>query len=72
MTRIDVINLMESSLTEDEWNQNCDRVKNEFGDYPEWWYKEIVLSGVATRTSANFGKKKRFSMTEWATNGSNS
>lgn len=49
-----VINLMSSSKSEQEWNNNCNKVKAAFGDYPDWWYEKILLSGVHDKTSANW------------------
>jgi cellulase/cellobiase CelA1 len=47
MTEQEVKELMLSSTSETQWNQNCDKVKaaNE-GDYPRFWYVTIVLGGV--------------------------
>ena len=36
MTQQDVVDLMKSSKSEDEWNANCDKVKAEFGGYPDF------------------------------------
>ena len=44
MTEQEVITLMESSRTSDEWNANCNKVKDAHGGrYPEYWYKTIVV-----------------------------
>lgn len=50
-----VVALMESSRSEQEWSDNCDAVKAEFGGYPSWWYPTIVMSGVLRRVSARWG-----------------
>lgn len=50
-----VVALMESSRSEQEWNDNCDAVKAEFGGYPNWWYPTIIMSGVLKRVSARWG-----------------
>lgn len=48
MTEEQVVELMKSSKSEAEWNTNCDKVKAAFaGAYPQWWYKTIILSGIA-------------------------
>lgn len=41
-----VKSLMASSKNEEEWNENCDKVKAANGDYPRFWYAEIILSGL--------------------------
>lgn len=51
-----VVSLMESSKSEDEWNANCDKVKVAHKGYPNWWYKEIMMSGVAAKTKAKWEK----------------
>ena len=62
MTEEQVVVLMESSNSEEEWNQNCDMVKKSFNeDYPEFWYKEIIISGVADEVRSNWENKKSVS-----------
>ncbi|MEI6266302.1 MAG: hypothetical protein WCP14_00195 [bacterium] len=52
-----VIALMESSKDEKEWNANCDRViAANGGDYPSFWLKEIVISGIVQRTQEKWKK----------------
>jgi len=55
MTQDEVVNLMKGSETEKEWNENCDKVKAEFGGYPNFWREAIVLSGIAQETAEKFG-----------------
>lgn len=51
MNQQEMIDLMSSSKNESEWNDNCDKVKAAFGgDYPNFWYREIVMSGLMDRT----------------------
>ena len=54
MDRDKVVALMESSKSETEWNNNCDKVKTACNGYPEFWYSAIILSGLATRVSASW------------------
>jgi hypothetical protein len=57
MNEQEVVSIMQSSRTEDEWNANADKVKADGGGhYPDFWYGAIVLSGVMFRTSAKFGR----------------
>lgn len=46
MNKREVIELMKTSKSEDDWNSNCDKVKKACQGYPDFWYEEIVLSGV--------------------------
>lgn len=48
MSKDEVIALMRNSKSEDEWNRNCDAVKRAFNGYPDWWYQDIIQSGVLT------------------------
>ena len=42
-----VRDLMRESKSGQEWRQNAETVKTYFGgDYPEWWYREIIESGI--------------------------
>ena len=51
MNRDEVIALMESSKSEDEWNGNCDKVKDACGGYPDFWYSAIIQSGLAQKVA---------------------
>ena len=49
-----VVELMLSSKSEDEWNQNCDKVKAEFGgNYPDFWFAKIIIGGIFQDAKAN-------------------
>ena len=39
----DVLELMRQSKTADEWNANCDKVKDANGGYPPFWYVGIIM-----------------------------
>lgn len=63
ISKDEIIALMTSSLSEDEWAANCDKVKaacrdgritDLSGHYPSWWYAEIVMSGLMARVSKGF------------------
>jgi hypothetical protein len=58
MTKQEVIDLMSGSKTEKEWNENCDKVKAAFNGYPDFWYAEIVLSGIAGVVCSKPGFKR--------------
>jgi hypothetical protein len=45
---------MGNSQSEREWNANCDAVKKANGDYPAFWYEEVIMSGLASQTAAKF------------------
>ena len=51
MEKNEVIELMSSSKNHADWNKNCDTVKKAHdGNYPSWWFSEIILSGLCDRT----------------------
>lgn len=54
MNEEQVVALMKSSKSDQEWNDNCDKVKKECGGYPSFWYSAIVMSGVAGRVTSSF------------------
>ena len=54
MNKSEVVELMKSTKNEAEWNRNCDEVKQRCNGYPEFWYSEIVLSGVMQETRAKW------------------
>jgi len=48
MTEQEVYDLMESSKSVKEWNENVVKVQANFnGDYPSFWYWKIILSGLS-------------------------
>jgi hypothetical protein len=54
MTQEEVVALMRSSKSEQEWDQNCDIVKTcNDGKYPDFWFVAIVMSGLSRRTTAS-------------------
>lgn len=54
MTKEDVINLMRSSKNGLDWNANCDVVKKAHsGGYPDYWFFEVVLSGLCDEVLGN-------------------
>lgn len=57
MTRDEVVVLMAGSKTVDEWNANCDTVKRDNdGVYPDYWFEEILHSGLAHRVLETCGE----------------
>ena len=51
MNEQEVIELMKSSNSADEWNTNCDKVKKACGGYPSFWWPAIMQSGIAAETA---------------------
>jgi hypothetical protein len=57
MQEDEVVKLMQSSRSPEEWNRNCQTVKTACGGrYPAFWYSAILSSGVASATLAKFGE----------------
>lgn len=54
MEKQEAIDLMKSSKSEDEWNTNCDTIKIVFNGYPDWWYMEIINSGLLAKVKMNW------------------
>ena len=55
-TESDVIKLLESSQSEQEWNKNCNEIKaaND-GHYPGFWFQEVVVNGLMAHVSSRWG-----------------
>ncbi len=62
MTELEVISLMEGSKSDQEWDDNCDVVKERCGGYPTWWFRAIILSGLCARVTARFGNSDQISV----------
>jgi len=66
MDKSEVIALMESSKSDNEWNENCDKVKDACNGYPDYWYREIVMSGLCDRVSQKFGGSgSKITISKW-------
>jgi hypothetical protein len=51
MKKEEVLSLMRSSKNSQEWNDNCDKIKKAHdGGYPDYWYAEVIASGLADET----------------------
>jgi len=58
MTRQDVKQLMESATSEQDWNAKRDKVKAAHqGQYPDYWYVDIIMGGVLSKAEAKWPKK---------------
>lgn len=56
MTRDEVVALMESCQSEEDWKVACRKVKASCdGTYPPFWFEAILQSGLGTRVSARWG-----------------
>lgn len=58
MTEEEVVELMQSSKSEKEWTANCVKVKKECGGYPGFWWKAIIMSGLAKDVFSRFNTKE--------------
>jgi hypothetical protein len=52
MSESEVVDLMASSKSVEEWNTNCNKVKASCNGYPSFWYSAVILSGLADRILA--------------------
>ncbi len=50
MTIEEVKSLMGGSRNEGDWNTNCGVVKAACGGYPDFWFREIIASGLMNDT----------------------
>lgn len=49
MEKQEALQLLQASKNEHEWNAACDKIKQN-GQYPDWWYPEVILSGLMDKT----------------------
>ena len=57
MSPEDLVNLMRSSASEEEWKRNVKIVKARFnGDYPPFWFGTMVVSGVMNEIQRTWSK----------------
>ena len=54
MNEEQVIELMKSSTSEQDWNNNADKVKKACGGYPGFWYSAIIMGGILAETQLNW------------------
>lgn len=55
MTRDEVVTLMKSSTSKQEWDDNCDVVKRACSGYPNFWYPVIIRSGLYVKVANSWG-----------------
>ncbi|MCK5600339.1 hypothetical protein KAR91_00560 [Candidatus Pacearchaeota archaeon] len=46
MNETEVVKLMKTSKSKEEWNINCDKVKAACDGYPDFWHGAVMMSGV--------------------------
>jgi hypothetical protein len=53
-----IIGKLKATKTVEEWNRVCDEAKSHArtlpsedrsGDYPAWWFEEVIISGLSAR-----------------------
>ena len=64
MNEQQVIDLMESSQTSQEWSDNCDKVKAACGgNYPSFWWPVMKLSGRMDKILARWDSDSSLRLT---------
>ena len=63
MDKQQVIDLMRTSKSEAEWNDNCRKVKEVFGGYPSFWWPTIVQSGIMKDVFSAWGGNDQINIT---------
>lgn len=65
MSEQEGVALMETSKNSEEWNANCSAVRRACGgQYPEWWFRAIVQSGLSARVTARWGSDDQLHVTK--------
>ena len=65
MSEQEVIDLMKSSKSEQEWNANADIVRSKYDGYPDFWFMAIIASGIASEVLSGFGIDIKIRITKW-------
>jgi hypothetical protein len=62
---VEILKKLGDTNSEKEWDAVCDEVKAGVksktlegpysGDYPQWWFHQVVMSGLMARTQAKWG-----------------
>lgn len=47
--------LLEQSASEQDWLENCEKVRDANGGYPKFWETEVILSGLHGQTKQKMG-----------------
>lgn len=55
MNEQEVIELMETSKSAREWDDNCDKVKAACDGYPEFWWTTMIQSGRGNKIATQWG-----------------
>ena len=55
MNEEQVVELMASSTSANEWSANADTVKSVCGGYPGFWWRAIIQSGLGDRVATRWG-----------------
>ncbi len=62
MSKLD-IELMESSQTAEQWNNNCDTIKGlNDGNYPDDWWEVMKLSGRMDKIFSRWNDKPKLTI----------
>ena len=46
MEKQEALALLNGVKSEAEWNSACDKIKAACGGYPDWWYSEVIQTGL--------------------------
>lgn len=59
MTKDEVISLLRTTRSEQQWNDACDKIKQAFGGkYPDWWFLEVLASGLMAEISSTWESRR--------------
>ena len=52
----DLIRRLKETTTEQEWNRLIETEVKFKGQYPTWWYPDMLVTGIADRKAEEFGR----------------
>jgi hypothetical protein len=65
MTKEEVLALLEKCQSRKDWGMACDFIKMSCDGYPDFWWEEVIQSGVGDRIAARWGSDMRIRVVEY-------
>lgn len=56
---------LELCRTAAQWDKTVDNIIKDNGGYPNWWYTDVIASGLLKRTAAKWGDDGEIKITQF-------
>lgn len=61
----EVINLLKTSKSEVQWNNNVDEITRRCNGYPDFWFTTVIMSGLMNTIAAQWGGSDKITITSY-------